>query len=119
MMDADQVAQMMLDMYETEDDWCSSGLFQQRGSRERYCLLGGRWVVQYGGLGATTTNTILDDFADDEYLQKLAAIIREQYPELRQIASRHWDDVGVIFVFNDGYAKFADIRAVLEKAAAR
>ena len=126
-MDADQVAQMMLDMYKTEDDWCPSGLYMRRNGKDAHCLLGGRAIIQYGSLDAWNTDTLLKALADDEYLLKLAAVIREQYPEMRKaftlplpsLGKDLWDQLNVIFVFNDGHAKFADIRAVLEKAAAK
>ena len=128
-MDADQVAQMMLDMYKTEEDWCPSGLYMRRNGKDAHCLLGGRAIIQYGSLGDWSTNTLLKALADDEYLLRLAAVIREQYPEMRKAFTLPagmpssgkdlWDQLNVIFVFNDGYAKFADIRAVLEKAAAK
>ena len=128
-MDADQVAQMMLDMYKTEDDWCPSGLYMRRNGKDVHCLLGGRAIIQYGSLDAWSTDTLLKALADDEYLLKLAAVIREQYPEMRKaftlpadmpsLGKDLWDQLNVIFVFNDGHATFADIRTVLEKAAVR
>ena len=123
-MDADQVAQMMLDMYKTEDDWCPSGLYMRRNGKDAHCLLGGRAIIQYGSLGDWSTNTLLKALADDEYLLRLAAVIREQYPEMRKAFTLPadkdlWDQLNVIFVFNDEHAQFADIRAVLEKAAAK
>lgn len=118
---ADQVAQAMLDMYQTEADWCPRGLFTSKNGKEVYCLLGARAVIQSGGLGIWNTDKILNHFADDEYLLRLASVIREQYPQLREKfdpSKNLWDQLNVIFVFND-LCGFEDIRLVIEKAAAR
>ena len=53
----------------------------------------------------------------DPVIVAMARIIREQYPETDQ-ADVSVEDVNLVMLFNDRYARLPDIRAVIEKTIA-
>lgn len=106
----DEILGQMMELLSDETKWCQ-GRFDSVHAVHgvQHCLLGAwRWVVP-ASLAAR-----VHEIEDYSLLQRLAGVIREQYPEYN-----HTWIYRVITMFNDSRrTTFADVRAVLEKGAA-
>lgn len=102
------IAQRMLARV-TEDNWWQGGFQNPSGTRKCVC---GHFYYE------------IADLTDAWYLERLHKIIAAQYPEavdawLSDKDYGHFSWQSLIYYFNDKIASWPDIRAVLEKAAAR
>ena len=125
-MTVDEIAQAMLDILDEQEHWAQGTLqrtyyLRAGGLRQARCLLGARCVAGGEQLSFSfTTRDAIGYLEEDEYIARLARIIREQYPDeiARIFPGGQCDSDGqLVYLFNDEIAQFPDIRRVIEKAA--
>ena len=110
-MDAAEVAERMMEILPDSRHW-TKGNLRKYG---RLCLWGARAVAAGIVIRAGMTEEDIERLlGDDEYMIAVADVILENYPD------RHDPHYQVIVGFNDhDDTRFTDVRAILEKAAAR
>lgn len=123
--DTTRIAQAMLGILDEQEHWTRGTLQRTHyphagGYSQARCLLGARCAA--GGVLISFGFTTRDAIAwleGDEYIARLARIIREQYPDeiARILGGQCVSDGQLVYLFNDEIARFEDIRTVIEKAA--
>lgn len=103
----------------TEDNWIKGQLHNNNNGR---CIAG---HVCYARYGQDMHWSQLPDLNNEDFALVLHKIVAEQYPDVVDawLAGKPEDvvfsPIGLVTFFNDEHATYADVRAVLEKAASQ